>query len=244
MIRRLLERHEGALPGATVARIWRELVGAVSLLQTGLKISVTEGRSDFWEMARNYFGSVVAMQKSASPLHAIGSVRENESYFAVVPWPADNETNPWWLFLFNQEGAEKMKIVCALPYGTTEGDNVDLDARALVISKTDFISSGEDSSFIAFETDKGVSRARIIDVLKDAKLESLGLSTKTDAQRSFHLAEVDDYISENDPRLKQIATKLEGLLLRCAVLGGYPVPPLYKKVARPLVEKSRKTGTS
>src|SRR5690606_38307673 len=40
MIRRLLARHRGPLPAAAVVRIWRELVGAVSLLQTGLKISV------------------------------------------------------------------------------------------------------------------------------------------------------------------------------------------------------------
>ncbi len=40
MIRRLLGRHHGALPEMAVVRIWRELVGAVSLLQTGLKVAV------------------------------------------------------------------------------------------------------------------------------------------------------------------------------------------------------------
>ena len=41
MIRRLLNRHRGPLPEATIVGIWRELVGAVSLLQTGLKVSVS-----------------------------------------------------------------------------------------------------------------------------------------------------------------------------------------------------------
>src|SRR5689334_9962410 len=40
MIRRLLARHHGPLPREAVVRIWRELVGAVSLLQTGLKVVV------------------------------------------------------------------------------------------------------------------------------------------------------------------------------------------------------------
>jgi chorismate mutase / prephenate dehydratase len=246
MIRRLLARHEGALPGAAIVRIWRELVGAVSLMQTGLKISVTETNPAFWDMARNYFGSVVSMQKSTNPLHALGSVREDESYFAVLPWPQDGDSNPWWMYLFTQAKSEHMKIVCALPYGTTEAETVMPESRALVVSKTDFASSGKDCSFIAFELDKGVSRTRIVDVLKGVKLNTLTLYSKSDAQgtSSFHLAEVDDYIGEGDARLGEISAKFDNTLMRIAVVGGYPVPPVYKKTAKPFVSKLKKAETA
>src|SRR6185295_1686741 len=59
MIRRLLSRHKGPLPKEAVVRIWRELVGAVSLLQTGLKVAVTvpdnAGGLVYWDMAKDYF---------------------------------------------------------------------------------------------------------------------------------------------------------------------------------------------
>jgi len=53
MIRRLLARHRGPLPEAAIIGIWRELVGAVSLLQTGLKVAVSAAPNDAycWDMA-------------------------------------------------------------------------------------------------------------------------------------------------------------------------------------------------
>lgn len=233
MIRRLLKRHTGALPQGAIVRIWRELVGAVSLLQTGLKVSVSVEQDGLatWEMAKDYFGSVVPMQKSSSPLVAISSVRDNESSFAVLPWPYDGEDNPWWTYLFSQQEGERMRIVCALPYGSVEDDNTPREDKALVISKIDFSSSGEDHSFIALEVDHRVSRARIVDVLKGLDFEPLSLNTKSRPDtkgHSLHLIEVDDFIAQDDKRLTKIADKFDGHDARCTVLGGYPVPPIYK----------------
>src|SRR5476649_492790 len=59
MLRRLLARHKGPLPKEAVVRIWRELVGAVSLLQTGLKVAVAvpddQSGIVYWDMAKDYF---------------------------------------------------------------------------------------------------------------------------------------------------------------------------------------------
>ena len=57
MMRRLLARHEGPLPKKTIIRIWRELVGSVSLLQTGLNVVISdEGDSHtYWDMAKKLF---------------------------------------------------------------------------------------------------------------------------------------------------------------------------------------------
>jgi chorismate mutase-like protein len=230
MIRRLLTRHHGALPQAAIVRIWRELVGAVSLLQTGLKVSVCVDNGNIapWDMAKNYFGSVVPMQKASNALLAVSTVRENESSFAVLPWPSDQEQNPWWVHLFFQD--EKMRIVCALPYGSEEGVSRDVNDRALVISKIDFTASGSDHSFIVIEAEHSVSRARIVEAMEALKLKPLSLNTKAQpGGNTLHLVEVDDYFTDDDKRLDQIRKRFEGYYMRCAVLGGYPVPPVYKK---------------
>ena len=231
VIRRLLVRHEGILPPAAVVRIWRELVGAASLLQTGLKVSVFAPPENMilWDHAKAYFGSVVTMQKLSSPLVAIASVREGESSFAVLPWPHDEEENPWWTYVLNQE--TDIKIVGALPYGSIEGQLNDTRSKALVVSKINFSSSGDDHSFMALEIDQNVSRGRIVDLLKDQGFEPLGITSNTQVGapgHTMHLVELNDYIQADDKRLAKFMEKFEESSVRCRVLGGYPVPPVYK----------------
>src|SRR5690606_27331035 len=102
MIRRLLARHEGVLPEMAVVRIWRELVGAVSMLQTGLRVVVSaeqdgnSGHGAIWDMARDYFGGCLPMSNAPSAVSAISSVREDKANLAVLPWPQDGEGQPWW----------------------------------------------------------------------------------------------------------------------------------------------------
>jgi chorismate mutase/prephenate dehydratase len=104
MIRRLLKRHKGPLPEATIVRIWRELVGSVSLLQTGLNVAVAsnQGHSDFWDMARNYFGSAVPMKKINGNSNTVSAVREGEVSFGVLPWPELETSQAWWVHLFDR----------------------------------------------------------------------------------------------------------------------------------------------
>lgn len=246
MIRRLLARHRGPLPEAAIIGIWRELVGAVSLLQTGLKVAVSAAPNDAycWDMAKNYFGTVLPFTRSTNSLMALASVRENDSNFAVMPWPQDGEQSPWWPFLVNQK-EDRMRIVCALPYGSKETQITAIRDRALIISKTDFAPSGEDHSFIALEVDGAVSRAKIQEIFKAADLELTAINTMGGVPvggRSTHLIEVNDYISEKDTQLERVAEKFTGQNARCTSLGGYPLPPVFK-ATKTESEAEKKTGT-
>ncbi len=232
MIRRLLARHTGNLPAAAVVRIWRELVGAVSLMQTGLKVAVTmdEGDNLLWDLAKSYFGSVVPMQRSSSPLAAIALVRENEASFSVLPWPRDEEGDIWWPTLFNQENSE-IKIVGALPYGWGKDQALSWEDKGLIISKIGFQESGEDHSFIVVQIDQEVSRGRIVDALRDLSFDPLSVFTKSGYQgtsSSLHLIELNDFVADGDERLAKITRKFEEYAAICMVLGGYPVPPVYE----------------
>ncbi|MCK5284814.1 MAG: chorismate mutase [Alphaproteobacteria bacterium] len=233
MIRRLLARHKGALPTAAIVRIWRELVGAISLMQTGLKVVVAleDGSTDEWDMAKNYFGSVVPMQKSSSSLAALALLREDEASFAVLPWPHDGDENPWWTYLSNHEN-RKIQIVCALPYGVAKGDQLSLEDKALVLSKDSCFSSGEDNSFLILDIDHSASRARIVEAFKELDFNPVAVYTKSGAElgiQSMHMIEVNDYIAEDDERLRKLESKFTDQEAVCRVVGAYPVPPVYQK---------------
>ncbi len=236
MIRRLLSRHEGKLPRAAIVRIWRELVGAVSLLQTGLKVGVTvpEGRPQFWDMAKDYFGSVLPMQRLSNPLAAISLVREGEANFAVIPWPSEGDENPWWHYLMSEE-EERMRIVVRLPYGDVKDEPPDVENMALIVAKISFDQTGDDRSFLAFEVDHSVSRGRIVDIAREAGIEAVSMYSRKQAgmgasHHALHLLEVEGFIADKDERLKKLVRKLDDRKARVICIGGYPKPPVYERI--------------
>lgn len=239
MLRRLIGRHKGPLPRETIVRIWRELVGSVSLLQTGFEVVVAAGPNsaeDIWDTARNYFGSVLPMKKAAGTLAAFGVVREGEASFAVLPWPSDEPegTNPqpWWSFLGHQEHNERpVRIVCALPFGGSEEELKHYDQRAVVLSRIEFNESGEDRSFVFLETAEPISRGRLIDVFKKTGLgvQRVNLHISHDhGTLARHLIEVDGYLTADDKRLGEVTATIEQDNAYISVVGGYPVPPVFE----------------
>lgn len=234
MIRRLLARHEGSLPEATVVRIWRELVGAVALLQTGLSVGVyapDDMVSHYWDMAKNYFGSVVPMKKLKNASSALSAVREDETSFAVLPWPELDDASPWWVHLFAQNQGEGLSVICALPYGFESGLATNGTEKALVISKLSFLSSDDDYSFIGLELDSSVSRALITNIFAEIGLEALNVySAKSPyhASATLYLVEVYGYIENDSQAMNDLRSHFSEKALYCSALGGYPAVPEFK----------------
>lgn len=233
MIRRLLNRHKGPLPKEAVVRIWRELVGAVSLLQTGLKVAVSvpddSSGLKYWDMAKDYFSSVLPMQKTSNPLAALAMVRENEATFAVLPWPEDDSPQQWWSFLMDEEGERPMRIFARLPLGDMNDKGVKLEYRALVVARLKPEASGADRSFVGLELDATVSRARIVDKAQSLGLAVLGIHSIAAVQpdQKMHIVEFDTFIDDEDSRIISFLDSFQDPEARCICLGGYPVPPVY-----------------
>lgn len=245
MIRRLLGRHKGLLPREAIVRIWRELVGAVSLLQTGLKVTVTVPNTDkgliYWDMAKDYFSSVLPMSRSESPQMALAGVREGESTFAVLPWPEIEEDKPWWSVLMGENAEDGMRIMARLPFGDRTRTNVRPDHQALVVAKVKFEPSGDDRSFLALDLDHSISRTRIIDRSKDMGLtpRSLYSMRSKGNGNTLHLLEVEGYVARTDEKLTELLERLEYPEGRCICLGGYPTPPVYEdKVGKSAIESA------
>lgn len=233
MVRRLMQRHTGALPRAAIVRIWRELVGAGSLLQTGLKVAVCapdDHMIEAWDVAKNYFGSVLPMHKLTNPLNALSMVKEGEATFAVLPWPDDQDPNPWWVYMEGETPAKTARVVVSLPYGGGVDSRTRPGFKALVIGCLDFNDSGDDHSFLLLDLDDSVSRARIVDRLKEMGMTPLSLFSRKGqpgTDRTQHFVEVDKFVSSTDDTTQNILQRLENLDGRCVCLGGYPVLPLW-----------------
>ncbi|HPD82789.1 MAG: chorismate mutase [Alphaproteobacteria bacterium] len=239
MIRRLLSKENGVLPEMAVVRIWRELVGAVSLLQTGLKVTVAEEPDcpEYWDLAKDYFGSCLPMTRSASPISAINAVRDGRATFAVVPYPnegveQENETL-WWENL-GAGSDNTLSIIVRLPHGD-DPNNENPDYRALVIAKSGFDDSDEDHSFIFIQSDPSLSRGKIVSLAEEAGLKPVGLTSKPVTEDSVirnHLLEVEGYHTNECAHVTQFSSLFEdGAQVSC--VGGYPVPPVYSKTILP-----------
>src|SRR5207245_4979220 len=59
IVRRLVGRHRGAFPVATLIRMWREMLAATVRLQSTFSVAVfaSADRPGFWDLARDHYGS-------------------------------------------------------------------------------------------------------------------------------------------------------------------------------------------
>jgi hypothetical protein len=152
-----------------------------------------------------------------------------------VPWPQDEDKNPWWRLLADQDlsasGKPKMTVVGALPYGAREPIEK-IHEKSLIIGRLDYVDSGEDRSFIVIEVMGELSRARAIDLLKAQNFTPLSIVTQLSPagdSMTAHMVEVEGYVQDTDPRLTEVANMLADLNGKCIAIGGYPIPPVFRK---------------
>ena len=239
MIRRLLSKENGVLPEMAVVRIWRELVGAVSLLQTGLKVTVAEEKDcpEYWDLAKDYFGSCLPMSRASSSLSAINAVREGRTTFAVVPYPlegGDDQPETLWWENLDVESDTPLSIIVRLPHGD-DPNNKNPDYRALVVAKSGFDDSDEDHSFIFIQADPEISRAKVVELAEKAGLKPVGLTSKPLSDICVtrnHLLEVEGFHDKNCSHVTAMQEAC-GHTAKIYCVGGYPVPPVYSKTIQP-----------
>lgn len=236
MIRRLLGNHKGILPQATIINIWRELVGAVSMMQRGLTgfVSAHPDHAQCWDMAKQYCGNVIPMTKCSEPMSALAGMRDTPDSIAILPWPTDLETNPWWATLIDQDhdapNIMPIKIVAALPFGHEQEFHT-LNHRAVIVGRMEFNPSGDDHSFIGITTSSPLSRAKIIDLLQEQNLEAKFITSQQSnhGTSQHYIAEVASYVTQDDDEIKNINIRLSEEQGKAYALGGYPVPPILRK---------------
>lgn len=227
ILRRLMARHTGSLPPGVVVRMWREMISALTRLQGPFAVAVyaPEERRGFWDVARDHYGSFVPMTAVNTPVAAVRAVSDGTATVGVVPYPAEDDADPWWRFLVSGD-ARTPRVVARLPFGV-RGNARGEDRDALAIALIPHEPTGDDRTLLAVELGGDLSRGRFKDVFESAGLPAVGFCTwhaRDPNGSSIHLVEVADFVDPQDPRLATLVERLGDIPARVNTIGGYAVP--------------------
>lgn len=111
MTRRLVARHQGALPLATVEHIWREIITTFTHMQAPFDVAVDTSVEPerMRDLARFVFGFSVALKPLARPEAVVAAVQESNALGLV----ALAACGPWWRGLV---GDTAPRIMALLPF--------------------------------------------------------------------------------------------------------------------------------
>lgn len=228
ILRALLERHDGAFPRDALLRIWREIVNALTALQSPLEVAVCapERSVGYWDLARNQFGSSTKMSLHHSPAVVLRLVDENPGIIGLLPVPQEGEAEPWWPRLISGSAdGDGPKIVWRLPFFNAPASRFE-SLEAVALAQVIPESSGDDITLAALETDHELSRARVVESLMAAGIsaEFGAVHADTASQATLYLLVIQGFLGADDKRLQTLETNLDDALVRIAVLGSYPRP--------------------
>jgi len=114
MMRRLVDRHDGALPLATVEHIWREIITTFTRMQAPFDVAIdTSVAPDrIRDLARFYFGFSVAITPLDGPVAVIAHVAET-SDIGLIAIDQPSSAGAWWRGL---TAAAAPRITGVLPF--------------------------------------------------------------------------------------------------------------------------------
>jgi chorismate mutase / prephenate dehydratase len=221
IIRRLVGRHRGALPVATLVRMWREMLAATVRLQSPFSVAVfaPADRPGLWDLARDHYGSHTPMSAHGTEDQVIRAVAGGTGSVGVLPLPKAGESDPWWPHLLSIE--EAPRVVARLPFGTRGNARADTDALAIGCEGQE--ENGLDRTLLGAEFSAAISPPRISDALATAGLVCTFVAC-SDRGKAVYLIEVEGFAPISDRRLDALRSELGAALERLLPLGGYAAP--------------------
>lgn len=123
MMRRLVGRHKGALPLATVEHIWREIISTFTRMQAPFDVSVDVSVEPerMRDLARFVFGFSVKLKLVSDATAVVAAVAKANDLGLI----ARAARGAWWRGLV---GPRAPKIMALLPFISTKGRPADLPA--------------------------------------------------------------------------------------------------------------------
>ena len=224
IIRRLLARHTGRFPPASLARMWRELMGGATAMQGAFSLAICDPdpAAAYTAIAREHFGALVPLRTYRTPAQAIGELSSGLASAAVLPMPTEWESAAaaWWTALLHKDDPRIFVAAC-LPFWAARPEGAP-KVGAFVVSTAPPDPSGSDRSLLGLEVALEQSRARLTQGLAAAGFEAGPVVLRRDpgAATARILVDVAGFVSEADPRLASLAFSLRPPI----VLGAYAVP--------------------
>jgi len=151
VLRALLARHRGGLPRKTLVQLWREIISALTQMQTPFAVGyVAMEGGGLKDLARDHFGTLtplVSFRSSDAVISAVGSGRVQAG---VLPEIANTPEGRWWSRLGT------VQIVARLPF-LAESRARD----AWLVAALGAEASGDDVTLIEIRDKKG---GRLVEV--------------------------------------------------------------------------------
>jgi chorismate mutase/prephenate dehydratase len=223
IMRRLVARNHGALPSATVVRIWRELLAATNRLQSAQTVVVYAPAEapGYWDIARDHYGSHTAMLAFGSTSQVIRAVTDGQAAIGVLPMPEEIETEPWWRHLLSAND-NAPHVIARLPFGAR--GNARGGGDALAIGRGVQQPTGFDRTLLVTENAPDISRGRLFAMLSGLGLKCTFMASCDHPEGINTLIEIDGFVTLADPRLAGFCEQLGSALYRLLRFGGYAVP--------------------
>ncbi len=217
ILRRVVGSHRGPFPRPALVRLWCELLGGTVAMQAELTIAVAEGG---WDLARDYFGAFVPLLATA-PDDVVLAVTEGRAALGVLPVPADDETDPWWLKLAAAPDAGP-RVILRLPFGAL-GNADPMCDDAFVVASFEPERSGDDCTLLAVISADRVKPADLTDAFLALDLHCDPVASVARGVGVASLIEVDCALAAGDRRITA-ALKPLGAGVRAVWLGLYARP--------------------
>ncbi|MBS0470256.1 MAG: hypothetical protein JSR60_04225 [Proteobacteria bacterium] len=219
-LRRLASRHNGEMPLAVVLRIWREMMANTAPGRT-VHVYAADRAGVFRDLARDLFGSQVAMKSHLSAAPIVHECAADPQAFGVVPPPeSDENARTWWAQL-TPSGQPGPRIVAVLPLSGAE------QPAAYVVGTIEPQPSGDDTTMLLLESEDTLSLTRLQMLLKQGGLESKLVAISRDAAKSplrLHLLEVAGFLTDDDARLGALREQAGDSIQRIVSVGCYANP--------------------
>ncbi|GAA0575966.1 chorismate mutase [Caenispirillum bisanense] len=226
ILRRLLDRHDGHFPKASVVRIWREIISALTNFQAPLTLAVymPERGAGFLALARDQYGAYTQTQTYASAGQVARAVMDGEASVGILPVPLLDDDQAWWTMLVGSS-PDLPRVVARLPFhgpGAGRGDGLE----AMAVGKLPLEPTGDDRTMLAVECSNALSRAGL-----RSHLEAVGLgpnhlwdTRENGPDARIDLIAVEDFVAADDPRLAAVLERPEGEVAHVHVIGAYATP--------------------
>lgn len=224
IIRRLVSRNHGALPPATLVRMWRELLAATTRLQGAFTIAVYAPPEalGFWDLARDHYGSHTPMLAYRSTGQVIHAVTEGQAAVGVLPMPEEEDRDPWWRHLLSNH-EDVPHVIARLPFGA-RGNARSNGADGLAIGRGAQQPTGRDRTLFVTENAADISRGRMFSTLAGLGLACTFMASCEHTEGANTLIEIDGFVEAADSRVERFRAQLGPALYRLLRFGGYAVP--------------------
>ncbi len=233
ILRRLVGRHTGRLPKVVIVRLWRELISALLQVEGPFAVAVyaPESEPGFWDVARDHYGSQVAVSAFDRVGLVLGAVQDGHVTVGVVPLPREDDQDPWWRYLI---AAGAPHVMGRLPFGDT-GNQRGNPVEALVIGRALNEPTGRDRSLLVVEPRREMSRSALRMALTKAGLMPTFFAAwhSPSLGADLHLVEVEGFfspgavaMSDAEGRETALAALNQGQLenAHLTIIGSYAMP--------------------